>query len=411
MLGFLLCSYTASKILLDLSNLVTMDKYTMEVWWRSAFGGTTGFFAELGGMLCLVVAWTVFEMAWKEFYNRRYIPLRENYQVEGYDIPLRMSKLRFYWAPDLQEFEKTMIDGLRAARVAIDRERQSQRWERINNRLFSQFDAVCDEFRLDDQRRVQLQQEFTSYDNPRRRREWLDTLGRKLGYERWKAQATNFLNPASAKSSVVIEPPPNEDVELRSMRVRADCVMSPEARQLRASAKAVNNRRDEIRFLGMALRAEERWSSEAAEVSFVSAPRPVPSEVVRRISLQEFTRERLECFREIFGDATDWQMCREIVLVLLEPGRRKARVGKRYLAEDTVKVEVRRRYQINVGTPFDPRVFAEAVEALKTYYGVLGSKPKTDERTLSLKTRSAHPQGSRAIQEAFALKRELGGFV
>ncbi len=351
-----------------------------------------------------------FYAAWGHFYNRRYLPLLKVYQQEGYTTPWSVSKIRFYRAPDLVNFERTLIDGLRAARVAIDRERRSQKWERMNRRLYSQFDAVCDEFGVYDRQRELLQQEFTAYENPRRRREWLDAIGVKLASERWKAQSTNLLNPASAKSTVVIEPPADEDIELRSMRVRAKCVASAEARALYAQAQGATNRREELRLLGAALRIEERRTDEDVQKRPSLVTREMPPAEVRQISLQEFTRERLTCFREIFGEKTEWQMCREIVLVLLEPGHGKARIGKHYLAEDTVKVTVRRRYQINVGAPFDPAVFEEAVEVMRAY-GILFSKPKTDERTLSLMTRSAHPQGSRAIKAALALKRELGGFV
>ena len=130
---------------------------------------------------------------------------------------------------------------------------------------------------------------------------------------------------------------------------------------------------------------------------------------VKHLTLQNFARERLQNLA-VFATETDWQMCREIILALARPGQSGGRFNKHYFAEDTVKRMVRRQCNMYGDILFRPTVFDDAVSWLLRQ-GVLVTKPKTDERTLSLSTRvsGATPAGAEIISTVLRLKREMSG--
>lgn len=355
-------------------------------------------------------AWVDFRGAWGAFYSRHYMPLVDQLTNDGYNIPWSVSKWRFLRVPDLKEFERTLIDGLRATRNTIDRERQSQKWARINVGHIPQLAALMDEYAVDELRRRGFADGLASYASPRKRREYLERLGAKLAYDRWKSQLEVV---SQSPTSVAVERQFLEDVELRSYEVRASQVTSPRAVATYQEGLGKTERRERLRLFGNAIRTEEKETDapDPEQPTPVTANTVMPKAEVKYLSLQGFARERLVCLRDLIGK--DWEMCREIILVLLEPGRHGARFNKRYFAEDTVMVQVRRQYNLNVGRPFDPSTFKDAV-AILFAHGVLVSKPKTDERTLSLSTRvkgAPTAQGQKVIVAALQLKRELGGFV
>ena len=353
------------------------------------------------------------QKAWAKFYHRRYSIFVQQLLDEGYQVPWRMSMIRFYLADNLTAFEKTLLDGLASSRNAIDRRRQQERWSRANLRLRPQLEALLDEFDIQGLDRKRMTELFHTCDSPRKRREYLQSLGRKLAYEKWK----NILEDQIRDTVVaVVETLPQslEDIELRSMEVRAARVESSAAWAIYQVALSTSLRRDKIRLFGEALRIDDRESEKEERVgTSQSTPKIVQRAEVKQICLQEFARDRLSVMQKLLPLNTNWQMCREIVLFLLEPGRSGGRFNKHYRAEDSVKVAVRRQYQVNTGRNFDPKEFEEAIEILLACC-VLVTKPKTDERTVSLSTRTknaATPEAAEIIVAVLKLKRELGGFA
>ncbi len=351
-----------------------------------------------------------FFQAWSDFYERRYLPKLREFEKRGYKVPWSVSKWRFMRVSDLEEFEKTLMDGLLAARNVIDQQRKIERWRRMSEKLYEQLEILLTDFGVDESGWNLIVGDFNSIENPRRKREFLNGLSSRLAHERWKSIKPTSVSTLSHGVQESLVP---EDIELRSLEARSTSVVDPEALKLVQLASIASLRREKIRYLGQALLLDQKAEEKKVEVAVRGEIlTPAASAEVKRLSLREFSRTRLECMREIIGDA-DWKMCREIVLVLLEPGRTGARFNKRYFAEDTVAVEVRRRYQVNVGEQFDPTSFSKSVKALLSY-GVLVTKPKTDERTLSLSTRvkgAKTPQAAEIIAAALRLKREATGFV
>src|SRR3989338_4957963 len=76
----------------------------------------------------------------------------------------------------------------------------------------------------------------------------------------------------------------------------------------------------------------------------------------------------------------------EIILALARPGQSGGRFNKHYFAEDTVKRMVRRQCKMYSDILFNPTVFNKSVAWLLNH-GILITKPKVDERTLSLSTK------------------------
>lgn len=351
-------------------------------------------------------------LAWRSFYTRRYFPFVLSLLEEGYAVPWTVSKWRFFRELSLKKFEETLIEGLRAARRTIDDQRRKAKWEAASKRLRPQLDALLDAFSATEEERDQATQDFDSFENPRRKREFLDRLGHRLVHDRWRREMKALESaPATLPKP---ERPQEEDVELRSFLVRAAQLTSPQAQALYRQALEASSRREKIRLLGALLNLEAKENGAVEKVEGAKPTISAPPAEIKQLSLREFARERLKVLEQLVSkDKADWRMCREIILILLEPGRSTARINKRYFAEDTIKVEVRRQYQLSVGQQFDPSAFKDAVKLLLDY-NVLVKKPKTDERAISLSTRvkgAANKEAAAIISAFLQLKREARGFV
>ncbi len=383
------------------------------VGWFSAVIGIGSGVITFAAVAMLGKTFKDFQLAWSAFYLRRYLPFLRSFVEDGYYAPWSVSRWRFYMADDLVEFERTLLDGLRAARTTIDRERKLEKWHRVGLELRSQLDVLLDTYKITDGR-VDIYAEFFEYENPRRKRDFLNRLAQQLAYESWcPSETTTALEKTTAVKHVELV-----DVELRSFEAMASQVTDQTAQIMVKNAEKLSSRREKIRLLGQALQLDQKAMSARFERQLNVVPVVEPTtreqkEASKRITLGEFCRERLASMQSLVDKDVDWQMCREILLVLLEPGRKGARFNKHYFAEDTVSTEVRRRYQVNVGGQFSKITFDRSVKYLLGS-GVLVSKPKTDERTLSLSTRAKgaqNPQAAEIIAAVLHLKQELNGFV
>jgi hypothetical protein len=365
------------------------------------------------------LAWEEFRFAWAKFYGRRFAGLfdqlmAENYDFTNYNRKYAFGKWLFWRTKDLVEFEKTLCDYACSYRRAADLANRQAKWAASNARLTQQLVNVFIEWHVSPEDRREVLDDFSSYINPRRRKEFIESYSQRLIHQRWhELKFAHEGVPAGHQ----VKPGPmvsEEDLRLKSLEHQASRVMSDSARHYYTQALETDSRREKIRLFGRALNEDVRSAETDGEVvAAIATLSKTPSKAilneVKHLSLQEFARERLVGLGQ-FARETEWLMWREIILALARPGQSGGRFNKHYFAEDTVKRMVRRQLNMYAETPFKPSAFDEAVSWLLKN-GVLVTKPKVDERTLSLSTnvKNATPDGAAIILMILRLKREMSG--
>ena len=386
--------------------IVSVVSFVLTIW------GELGYFT---------LAWKHLKGASALFYCRRYVGLFKQLQAEKYgfasfDRQYRFSKWRFWRAKDLVAYEKTLCDYIRSYRRAEDLACRDRKWAAANQLLTTQLKGVFEEFVVPPDEQHQLLGDFSSIGNPRRRKEFLESMVRNLTYGRWVKEYHHAITaPMFADPSGIIHPRSLEDVRLESLQVQASKTVSSEANSFYQEGLKTESRRDRIRLFKRALNEDVKAAEaigEAAGVTALLGNKPMPSALaeVMHISLQSFARERLASMESLVTDA-DWQMCREVLLVLAEPGRSGGRFKSHYYPEDSLKRMVRRQCDMYADIPFEPAAFKEAIKWLLTH-GVVTTKVKTDERTISLLSHvkgAATPEAGKIIGMVLAVKRELTG--
>jgi hypothetical protein len=216
-------------------------------------------------------------------------------------------------------------------------------------------------------------------------------------------------------SEVVNQLDSEKDFRLKQLEKESSRVTSDAAQSYYRMALSTESRREKIRLFKRALNEDVHSAAVDGEVvTAIATLSKTPNEAavaeVKYLSLQDFARERLTNLAAFVPVDLEWQMCREIVLALARPGQSGGRFNKHYFAEDTVKRMVRRQCNMYGDILFKPTVFSEAVSWL-LHEGVLITKPKVDERTLSLSTRvsGATSAGAEIISMILRLKREMSG--
>ncbi len=361
-----------------------------------------------------------FLSAYRKFYLRRYVSAIDTFRAEGYDINRIADKnalqyWQFYWAKNLKVFEEALFDYLRSFRRAEDLLRRQTKWAAANAKLTTQLEVLLQEFNVIDDDREEVVEDFSSIQNPNRRKEFLVAYRSRMAHERW----LGFNHLLRTTGAVQFDPAlvvNEEDFALKCLEKEASRVTSDSARSYYLQGLNADSKRGKKRFFNRALiedvRLEEVRSQAEAAIAArarVKSESVTPVREVRYLSLQDFARERLFGLSEIAPDDL-WHMCREIILALARPGQSGGRFGEHYFAEDTVKRMVRRQCNLYSEVSFEPKVFDLAVRWLLESRALL-SKPKTDERTLSLSTnvKRATPQGAEIISMILRLKREMSG--
>ena len=386
------------------------------------------YWATLTGFVAFMFGWGIvgyamfcrmqFLTAYMGFYLRRYVEALDNLKAEGYDWEKitdknALSYWEFYWSKDLKQFEQSLFDYLRSFRRAEDLLRRQAKWAAANTKLTKQFEVVLDEFKITGAERQEILDDFSSYDNPQRRKEFLAGYRSRIAHEQWMVINT-LLGSSRGYHIVPGLAVDEEDFRLKHLEKEASKVTSDSAKQYYREALKIDSRREKIRLFKRALSEDVNSAETEGEVIFAIAtlgktPSKIVLNEVKYLSLQDFARERLIKLGQ-FATETEWQMCREIVLALARPGQSGGRFNKHYFAEDTVKRMVRRQCNMYGDILFKPTVFDEAVSWLLKH-GVLVTKSKVDERTLSLSTnvKNATPQGAKIISMILRLKREMSG--
>lgn len=366
-----------------------------------------------------------FLKSYRKFYLRRYVPALDTLEAEGYDWTRitdknALSYWQFYWAKDLKRFEQALFDYLRSFRRAEDLLRRQVKWAAANAKLTRQLEVLLGEFEIAGDRRQEILDDFSSYDNPERRKEVLASLRSQLAHDEWRAMH-QFANSNGLSgfplfpTELVNRLESEEDFRLRCLEKETSKVTSDVAKAYYQMAASAKSRREKIRLFKRALSEDVHSAAVDGEVVAVIATlSKTPGEKavadVKYLSLQDFARERLLNLVALIPVELEWQMCREIVLALARPGQSGGRFNKHYFAEDTVKRMVRRQCNMYGDVMFKPEVFDESVLWLLKN-GILVTKPKVDERTLSLSTnvKNATPAGAEIISMILRLKREMSG--
>ncbi len=319
------------------------------------------------------------------------------------------SRYRFWRASDLAEYEKSLIDYLISFRRAQELVKQEEKRRNISRGLLRRFILILRELQVSSEEERSYVQDFCSYKNPNRQKEFIDTVCSRIVTLRWRKDSGLFV--AKEGRGVISQDSVREDVHLKSMALQASKVSSEEAVRLYEEGLRAELRRDKIRLFGQALAREEKFDNtpEAGEAPATPGQKREIVREVRHISLQGFVRERFQSLEQICT-FPEWKMRREIIISLLEPGRSGGRFNKHYFAEDTVKKMVRRQYEMYADETFDVKCLNEAISHLLSI-GVLVTKPKTDERTISLSTRTKvnSKEASEIVTLVLKVKRELAG--
>lgn len=360
-------------------------------------------------------AYVAFNEARHMFYARRTLAAIQQILDLGHDIvkideKYFLNRWHFYWARDLARFEQVTLDYLRSFAQAEERLRRRAKWAGANAKLERQLATVLDDYEVTGSAREEITEDFLSYDNPERRKSFLAKLRSRLPYERWQA-----LNHALSGVSGIhqLDPTPAgsaEDFRLKYLEKEAAGTTGEAARAFYRSGLAASSRHDKIRLFKRAL-SEDLRVGETETIRPERSPRQ-PEQVLKEVvhlSLQGFVRERLKDLAQ-FAPHVHWEMCREIISALVRPGQSGGRFNKHYFAEDTVKRMVRRQCNMYGDFQFDPGDFDKAVAWLLDQH-VLVTKPKVDERTLSLSTnvKNATKDGAVIISMVLRLKREAKG--
>ena len=387
----------------------------------------------VGALILGIFAWDTamqtrveFLKAYRKFYLRRYVSALDTLEAEGYnwkkiDDKNALSYWEFYWSKDLKQFEQALFDYLRSFRRAEDLFRRQRRWAATNNKLTAQLEVLLDEFYVSDDERLETLDYFSSYDNPERRKEVLASVRTRLTHEKWQAmqqlvESSSLSGSTHVSSEMVNNLESEEDFRLKQLEKEASKVTSNVAQSLYRQGLTTGARHEKIRFFKRALNEDVHSAADDGEVAAAmatisKAPDKAAVTEVKYLSLQDFARERLSDIAGVIPPRTiDWQMRREVVLALARPGQSGGRFNKHYFAEDTVKRIVRRQCNMYGDIQFNPTAFSEAVSWLLKN-GVLVTKPKVDERTLSISTnvKNATPEGAHVISLILRLKREMSG--
>lgn len=261
--------------------------------------GTIGFFSGWAMIGFILLCRMQFLSAYMGFYLRRYIDALETLEAEGYDWTKIADKnalnyWEFYWAKDLKQFERSLFDYLRSFRRAEDLLRRQAKWAATNTKLACQLKVVLDKFQITGTERQEILDDFSSYDNPQRRKEFLNGFRSRTAHKRW-VELQGFAK-AEGPSGFPLFPPDlanllnEEDFRIRYLEAEASKVTSDSARQYYREGLDVISRRDKIRLFKRALSEDVRSAETNGEVlAMIAMTSKTPSKtalnVVKHLSL------------------------------------------------------------------------------------------------------------------------------
>ncbi len=378
------------------------------------YGTLFGIFVILGQMVCAGIAYGMFFAGWRKlqeayilFCENRMLAVARRVHASHPEIPIFVvTRKAFRRESDLRALEKFICDRL------IEKQRWAERIRAERRRAHA--DAMrCDElqeelFRVVDahpwlplEKRRGVLEDGADLLNPKRKKRFVENVARYLDWDRFM-QERGAINGAPAANAAPIAPKaePPTDPRLPALEAEAAACTSEGAQAFYRAAGEQTDRRAKIRLLKQAIRTERNAISKAEDAP--PAPKPdaadkLISSDVKFVALSELLEERFE-IAHLFPKGVDAVMAKEILIVLLEPGRRKRRFQESYRPEPRIKRRVVNRYNAWVDAPFDPSVYRKTLDWLLRE-GVLRIKPEKSQPgySLSANMRETRSETARAL--------------
>ncbi|MGE5392707.1 MAG: hypothetical protein ACM3NH_03110 [Candidatus Saccharibacteria bacterium] len=347
-------------------------------------------------------------------YRLAYLGFKQRlleFEIGQKAAPLLSPSLYYVLFKDLRAYEDELRDYIRHYRRNIESYLREKRWNEQNEELTERLDKLLNDFAVDDGERGIITERWESIRNPKRRKQYLGLLEGRLSYDRLSAKLSSVEAPqvnggGNGRDRL------NGDAKtdrLALLENHASRVESEESRKYMEAAAMAASRHEKIRLIKLALRAEQQTREAPAEEAETETPEEKQRMLsdVQFLSLQDLARERFS-LTGLTPPRVNPVMAREIILALLAPGKRGRRFQAAYRAEDTLRVMVRRQYEVHLRKQFDPRIFRDTLSWLVNE-SVLFTKPKTDEQVFSLtsKTRGKSDDARKVINAFLSFDRSL----
>lgn len=332
------------------------------------------------------------------------------YELERKAVPFQRPNVWYVLFGDLQAYEDELREYVRHYRRNLETWIREERWIKAGQELSRQLHGLLGRYELSAQSRDAILEKWETIRNPKGKKRYLAALESRLAHGDFAAKQLAENGSIASDDEISDNGNPREETDRLKLLVNnAARLNREESRKLLEEATATLSRRDKIRLLKLALRVEAQANVDGHD----SVPAPKSEESRRRdaevqfLSLQDLAREKF-CLAGALPPRTNAVMAREIILALLAPGKRGRRFQAAYRAEDTLRVMVRRQYEVHLRKQFDPKVFRETLSWLVNE-SVLFTKPKTDEQVFSLtsKTRGKSAEAQKVINAYLSFDRSL----
>lgn len=343
----------------------------------------------------------------RAFYGYRVYPAVMLMRNEGYDVSwVKYPFWSFFGCKDTAALEASFFEAMRESRKRQDQERLDRKNRVKEEALLAELESVLEFFEVDEATRAGFRKSFATYRSIRNQKEFIGRIEARLFDRQWRAA---FMVPVDGGSAEIERDfTEKDDLKLKNMREDASRTESSAAQWwYLAGLRAGDDRRQALRMFGKAL-MEERKSKALKKVAEAEAQPEKEMAPVVHLSLGDFARTKFASLRGMISEEVDWQVCREIIIALSELGKSRGRFGEHYLPEDSLLKKVRRQCDLYTDKGFDPKKFQAAIDWLLRAR-VLFPKPKTDERMLSLSTRSDEAEGRKIVHLVVSVNQEVRG--
>jgi hypothetical protein len=317
--------------------------------------------------------------------------------------------LRYVLFKNLEEYEDQLRAYVRHYRRNLEILRREERWDEIGASLTEQLEGLLQRFAVAPAERSAIVERWEETHNPNARKKYLSLLQSRLAHQEF-SQRPGLL-PTALPALEIKEAAPPDQITETVPEGEFSGTIDDESRKWFEAAAAAGTNREKRRLLrramGLARQAHATPIQEQPAVSADLAEKKRINTEVSFLSLQDLARERFN-LAAILPARVNSVMAREIILALLAPGKTGRRFHAAYRAEDTLRVFVRRQYEVHVGRQFSPRVFRDTLSWLVNEE-VLVTKPKTDEQVYSLssKTRNKSAEAQKVITAFINFDRSL----
>lgn len=329
------------------------------------------------------------------------------YQLQYEAVVLKRPSLYRIFFDDLQKYEDQVREDVRHYSRALELWVREEKWSIAGEKLTVRLEVLLREANfLSKEERSKIFERWEGILNPKRKKEYLLRLESELLHLYHQKRGFIAFRPPSGKLSsedMSTEPGPREEV------YNASKVALAESRRLIQEANRESDRQRKLRLYAQALEVNKKASLNVSlgVKGQVDSGGERKGAEIQFISLQDLARERFN-LDFYLPKQVDALMSREILLALLAPGQSGRRFTANYRAEDTLRVRVRRQFEVHLGKQFDPKKFRDTLSWLVNEE-VLFTKPKTDEKVYSLtsKTSGKSVEAQAVIRAMLAFDRSL----